>query len=307
LLCRSARLSDGVRRWGREDDDDRGRRRGLFVRILRTNRRRSGSAGQRVAGEEPPDCGRNHGAAPFPCRPMRLQAGSAVLRPTRADAVFREADYYGVVKGLRCTCDDHAKSWSFPALAGPDRQRASAFVLRPAGDDDNGGMAPAAVTVDLVVRDLRHEDLAACAWTGSPTRLRYISAALGRRASGAVDYLAVCGPADLPLGLGGIDYRRRPDAGWLWQFVVHPAFRSCGIGTVLVRAAEDRIRRRGLTRAELGVEDANVRARQLYTRLGYEVTREQDEEWDVEDAAGRLVRRRAHCVVMRRVLELPPG
>ncbi|SHM95035.1 GNAT family N-acetyltransferase [Cryptosporangium aurantiacum] len=166
-------------------------------------------------------------------------------------------------------------------------------------------MASATVTVDLVVRDLLHEDLAACAWTGTPTHLRYISAALGRRTSGAVDYLAVCGPSDLPLGVGGVDYRRRPDAGWLWQFVVHPAFRSCGLGTLLVRAAEDRIRQRGLAHAELGVDAANTGARRLYERLGYRVTREQDEEWDDIDAGGRVVRRRSHCAVLRRTL--PPA
>ncbi|MFI5958540.1 GNAT family N-acetyltransferase [Cryptosporangium sp. NPDC051539] len=163
-------------------------------------------------------------------------------------------------------------------------------------------MAHATVTVDLVVRDLLHEDLAGCAWAGPPTRLHFISAALGRRTSGAVDYLAVCGPSDLPLGVGGVDYGRGVDAGWLWQMAVHPAFRSCGIGTLLVRSAEERIRRRGRSFAELGVEQANVGARRLYARLGYEVVREQGEEWDVEDAAGRRIRRRAHCTVMRRSL-----
>jgi len=167
-------------------------------------------------------------------------------------------------------------------------------------------MAAATVTVDLVVRDLLHEDLAACAWSGSPTHLHYISAALGRRTSGAVDYLAVCGPSDLPLAIGGVDYGRSPGAGWLWQLVVHPALRSCGIGTLLVRAAEGRIRGRGLGRAELGVEKSNVRARRLYARLGYDVYREQDDEWDVEDATGRTVRRRAHCVLMRRALVPDP-
>ena len=50
---------------------------------------------------------------------------------------------------------------------------------------------------------------------------------------------------------------------------VHPALQSCGIGALLIQAAEQRIRLRGLQRAELGVEDSNPRARALYERLGY--------------------------------------
>jgi ribosomal protein S18 acetylase RimI-like enzyme len=49
---------------------------------------------------------------------------------------------------------------------------------------------------------------------------------------------------------------------------VHPALQSCGIGTILIQAAAQRIRARGLHRAELGVEDSNPRARSLYERLG---------------------------------------
>jgi ribosomal protein S18 acetylase RimI-like enzyme len=141
----------------------------------------------------------------------------------------------------------------------------------------NHALVSVDLVVGLVVRDLQHEDLAGCAWSGPPTYLRHIAAALGRRSSGAVDYLAACGPADLPVGIGGVDFGRCPDAGWIWQLVVHPALRSCGIGTVLVHAAEERIRRRGLGYAELGVEVTNLRAQQLYERLGYALVRQQND------------------------------
>jgi ribosomal protein S18 acetylase RimI-like enzyme len=49
---------------------------------------------------------------------------------------------------------------------------------------------------------------------------------------------------------------------------VQPALRSCGICTVLIQTAEQRISARGLPRAELGVEDDNPRARALYEMLG---------------------------------------
>ena len=55
----------------------------------------------------------------------------------------------------------------------------------------------------------------------------------------------------------------------MWQLAVLPALQSRGLGTLLIRAAEQRIRNRGLRRAELAVEESNPRARALYERLGY--------------------------------------
>jgi ribosomal protein S18 acetylase RimI-like enzyme len=74
------------------------------------------------------------------------------------------------------------------------------------------------------------------------------------------------------VALGGVDYTLTPGAGTLWRLAVHGALQSCGIGTLLIEAAEQRIRARGLHRAELGVEECNPRARALYERLGYAAT-----------------------------------
>jgi ribosomal protein S18 acetylase RimI-like enzyme len=125
------------------------------------------------------------------------------------------------------------------------------------------------VVVPLTVRDLTAEDLPACAWSGSPLHLKTVASALERARRGEVAYLAVCPPSGLPVAIGGIDYARTPGAGTLWQLTVHGALQSCGIGTILIQAAEQRIRARGLHRAELGVEESNLRARALYERLGY--------------------------------------
>ncbi len=48
-----------------------------------------------------------------------------------------------------------------------------------------------------------------------------------------------------------------------------PALRSRGIGSALVRAAEERARKRGRAAIGLGVADDNPRAAALYARLGY--------------------------------------
>lgn len=104
---------------------------------------------------------------------------------------------------------------------------------------------------------------------GKGYHLAAIARALERARLGEVEYLAACPPSGLPVGLAGIDYAKTAGAGTIWMLAVHPAVQSCGIGTVLIQAAEQRIRARSLHRAELGVERSNSRARSLYERLGY--------------------------------------
>ena len=159
------------------------------------------------------------------------------------------------------------------------------------------------IVIHLAVRDLEPGDLPLCAWTGSATHLAAITWALERARCGEVEYLAACPPSGLPVGLGAIDYAKTPGAGTIWMLEVQPALQSCGIGTVLIRAAEQRIRARGLHRAELGVEDSNPRARSLYERLGYAAYGSEPDSWDQEAADGTVARYETMLTLMRK--ELP--
>lgn len=158
------------------------------------------------------------------------------------------------------------------------------------------------ITVSLTVRDLTHDDLPSCSWSGSATHLVSMAKALDRAARGEADYLAVCPPSGLPVAVGGVDYAKTAGAGTLWQLAVHEALRSCGIGTILIQAAEQRIRSRGLDRAELGVEESNPRARALYERLGYVAYGSTTESWDVDGPNGTTLRYEAVCTLMRKQL-----
>ncbi|WP_405413680.1 GNAT family N-acetyltransferase [Streptomyces decoyicus] len=160
----------------------------------------------------------------------------------------------------------------------------------------------AALIVPVRVRDLLPQDLPACSWSGSGTHLRQVERELVRVAAGEVDYLAVCTPMDLPVAIGGIDYQVREKAGTLWQLAVLPALQSCGLGTLLIRAAEQRIRNHGLRRAELAVEEDNPRARALYERLGYVAYGREPDAWDEEGPDGVILRHETICVLMRRDL-----
>jgi ribosomal protein S18 acetylase RimI-like enzyme len=106
----------------------------------------------------------------------------------------------------------------------------------------------------------------------------------------------------MPVGKTEIDYARRAGAGTLCQAAVHPVLQSCGIGTLLVQVAEERITARGCTRAELAVEHDNPRARALYERLGYVAYGSEPDEWDAEAADGRGVRHHTMCTLMRKPL-----
>ena len=160
----------------------------------------------------------------------------------------------------------------------------------------------AEVVVPLTIRDLAHKDLPSCAWSGSATHLASVASALDRAGRGEVDYIAVCPPSGLPVAIGGIDYAPDPGAGTLWQLAVHGALQSCGIGTLLIEAAEQRIRARGLYRAELAVEECNPRARALYERLGYVAYDRKPDAWDEEAEDGSLRRYETVCTLMRKKL-----
>ncbi|MER6394892.1 GNAT family N-acetyltransferase [Kitasatospora sp. NPDC001603] len=158
------------------------------------------------------------------------------------------------------------------------------------------------IRVSLSVRDLTHEDLPSCGWAGSALHVRRLADQVRRAERGEVDYLAVHGPAGLPVAIGGVDYTVRSGAGTLWQLGVHPALRSCGIGALLIATAEARITARGLTVAELGVEEGNPRARALYERLGYRAYGREPDSWEVETAEGSVERYETVCTLMRKDL-----
>jgi ribosomal protein S18 acetylase RimI-like enzyme len=119
----------------------------------------------------------------------------------------------------------------------------------------------AEVRVPIVIRDLTAADLDAIGWSGGPSHLRAVGVQLERVTARLAEYLVACPPSGLPVGKAGIDYISTTDAGLIHQVAVHGALQSCGIGTLLMQAAEERIRGRGRTHAELWVEHDNPRAR----------------------------------------------
>jgi ribosomal protein S18 acetylase RimI-like enzyme len=131
-----------------------------------------------------------------------------------------------------------------------------------------------------VERDLVAADLPAITWSGSPLHLEAVARELERAARGELDYLAICDAGGRPVAIGAVDFSVCDDAGVLAQLAVMPPLQSQGLGTRLVGFAERRITSRGLSRAQLAVEENNLRARALYRRLEYRECGTEIEEWD---------------------------
>ena len=158
----------------------------------------------------------------------------------------------------------------------------------------------AQVVVPLTVRDLTEADLPACAWYGNATGLASVAEAIQRARRGEVDYLAVCPPSGLPVAVGGIDYTKPPGGATIWQLSVQAELRSCGIGTVLIEALEQRARNRGLTWVELGVDDNRSRPQALYERLGYTVTGTEPGSWNEETEDGSITLYQTTITLLRK-------
>lgn len=154
------------------------------------------------------------------------------------------------------------------------------------------------VQLQLKVRELTHDDLPTMAWSGSAGHMDHVSREIDRSADGLADYLAICASTNVPIAKGGISYRHGGGTGEIHQLAVHPALQSCGIGTLLISALEQRSLRRGVHRTELAVETDNARARALYDRLGYVEFATEPASWTEISETGARYTYHTMCVRM---------
>src|SRR5262245_52240624 len=59
--------------------------------------------------------------------------------------------------------------------------------------------------------------------------------------------------------------------GWLYKLAVLPEFQGKGLGRDLVRQAERWLLARGVPKVNLMIRDTNMKVREFYQRLGYDV------------------------------------
>jgi ribosomal protein S18 acetylase RimI-like enzyme len=158
------------------------------------------------------------------------------------------------------------------------------------------------VVLPLTIRDLTAEDVHPGFSGWSDTHRQGTLQAIERAKLGEADFLAVCPPSGIPVATGGVDYAKPSGIPVIWQLEVDPSLQSCGIGTLLIHALEQRIRDRGLAWAELGVDENSPRPRALYERLGYVVTRREPGAWNQESPDGTITRYETTITVLHKNL-----
>ena len=71
--------------------------------------------------------------------------------------------------------------------------------------------------------------------------------------------------------IGSIMVGHEGHRGWLYKLAVLPEFQGKGLGRDLVRQAERWLVARGVPKVNLMIRDTNIKVREFYQRLGYEV------------------------------------
>lgn len=147
------------------------------------------------------------------------------------------------------------------------------------GSSDGGTTVP--LELALTVRDVRPEDLVDLGWSGGPSHIDALAAAVQRGYADEVALIMIIAPNGQSIAVGAVDFTRRPGGGELWMLSVRGGWQSLGVGSILIDALEDRVRRRGLQQATLSVEHDNPRAEALYRRLGYARTGTELGGWSI--------------------------
>lgn len=139
----------------------------------------------------------------------------------------------------------------------------------------------ASVVLDVRVRPCQMEDLSDLEWFGLYRHHREIFQDAFARHLRGENIMLVADLKGAPVGQAWVDLAKRQaeGIGYIWAVRVFPFLRRLGIGTLLMASAEDVIRERHLTIAEVGVEKDNPDARRLYERLGYRLQRDLREEY----------------------------
>lgn len=142
------------------------------------------------------------------------------------------------------------------------------------------------------LREIKHADLRALEWHGGRDLRSFYGECWEKHRAGELLYL-IAETQSFPIGQVIIVWNGKlshPDFPDVQSLRVHPAFRGAGVGSRLLKIAENRALERGHARVGLSVSVENPKARQLYERCGYALRGEPYlDEWSYRNAREELV------------------
>lgn len=159
--------------------------------------------------------------------------------------------------------------------------------------DEQIALSTLSVELDIIIRRATSEDIPQLEWGGEFWRLRerfedaYRLQQAGRR------YFLVADLNGYPVGRIIVQFMRGNSLhangegrGYLYSLQVMEPLRGLGIGTRMIRAAEEVLIEKDFAWATIAVAKDNAGARRLYERLGYSVYRDDPGHWHYTDPDG---------------------
>jgi ribosomal protein S18 acetylase RimI-like enzyme len=150
--------------------------------------------------------------------------------------------------------------------------------------------------VTFRIRAMEAIDLPALEWDGEFIHFRrlfqqaYLDMQAGSRLLLVMDDLAqqqIVGQIFLQFSSSDARFADGRGRGYIYALRMKPLYRRQGLGTRLIRAAEDALRSMGMRVVSIGVAKDNERARCLYERLGYRILADLPGEWSYLDHLGQ--------------------
>ncbi len=167
----------------------------------------------------------------------------------------------------------------------------------------------------VVIRTLRKADLPALEWDGEYIHFRNVFLNVYKR---VLNGTAMAWVAELSqAGIIGQIFLQlncdRPELadGWnrayFYSFRMKPAYRSLGIGTLMLDVVEDYLVSKLFTRLTLNVARENHEAIRLYKHLGYQIVAEEPGVWSYVDHLEKWHTVREPSWRMEKILHKKPG
>lgn len=163
---------------------------------------------------------------------------------------------------------------------------------RPSAD-----VEAALVLQQVVIRKMEAEDLPALEWEGEYTHFRAVYRKVyDRMVAGTAVMWAVESARREMIGQAFVQLQDNRNSkslpegrqAYIHSFRIRPAYRSLGLGKKLLTFIESDLIERGYDYAALNVSRTNLRAKRLYTRMGYRVVGRDAGAWSYHDHMGVL-------------------